>query len=78
MANKDEDCNTLVLRMSFRNLHFSRCFFSSSASITKQAIFLFSLYAPLRIDTLTLANVGITCSFLHNFTKAMSATNFSN
>ena len=70
MANIDEHRNTLVLRMSFRNLDFSRCFFSSSASSTKQAFFLFSLYAPFRIDTLTLANIGITCSFLHNFYKS--------
>ena len=54
-------------------------FFYSSVSFTKQAIFLFSLYVPFRIDTLTLANVGISCSFfLHNFINIMSATNFSN
>ena len=64
--------------MFFRNLRFSLCLFCSSVSITKRAIFLFSFYVPFRIDTLTLANVGISCSFLHNFINAMSVFNFSN
>ena len=68
----------LMFRMSFRNLRFSRCLFCSSVSITKRWFFLFSLYVPFCIDTLTLANVGIICSFLHNFINAMSGTNFSN
>ena len=46
--------------------------------IGRIGIFLFSLYVPFRIDTLTLANVGISCYFLHNFLNAMSASNFSN
>ena len=64
--------------MFFRNLRFSRCLFCISVSITKRVIFLFSLYVPFRIDTLTLANVGIIYSFLHNLINAMSAFNFSN
>ena len=46
--------------------------------IGRIGIFLFSLYVPFRIDTLTLVNVGISCYFLHNFLNAMSASNFSN
>ena len=67
-----------MLLIFFRNLRFSLCLFCSSVSITKRAIFLFNLYVPFRIDTLTLANVGISCSFLHNFINTMSASNFSN
>ena len=67
-----------MLRMSFRNLGFSQCLFCSSVSITKRAIFLFSLYVSFRIDTLTLANIIISCSFLHSFINAMSSTNFLN
>ena len=67
-----------MLLMFFRNLRFSLCLFCSSVSITKGAIFLFSLYVPFRIDTLTLANIEISCSFLHNFTYTRSASNFSN
>ena len=78
ITDKDVDNKTLMLPMSFRNLHFSRCLFCSSVSITKRAIFLFSLYVPFRLDTLTLANVGISWGFLHNVINAMSATNFSN
>ena len=78
ITDKDVDNNTLMLLMFFRNLRFSLCLFCSSVSITKRAIFLFSLYVPFRIDTLTLANVGISYSFLHNFINAMSASNFSN
>ena len=78
ITDKDVDINMLMLRMSFRNLRFSRCLFCSSGSITKRAIFLFSLYVSFCIDTLTLANVGISCSFLHNFVNAISATDFSN
>ena len=63
--------------MSFRNLRFSRCLFCSSVCITKRTILLLSLYVPFRIDTLTLENVGISCSFFHNFINSMSATNFS-
>ena len=74
MTDKGVDHKMLMLRMSFCNLRFSRCLFCSSASINKRAIFLFSF----RIDTLTLACVGISFSFLHNFINAMSSTNFSN
>ena len=56
IIDKDIDNNILMLRMSFRNLHFSRCLICTSVSITKQTIFLFSLHVPFRIDTLTLAN----------------------
>ena len=68
----------LMLRLSFRNLRFSRRLFCSSVSITKRSFLLFSLYVPFCIDTLTLTNVEIICSFLHNFINAMWATNFSN
>ena len=68
----------LMLRMSFRNLLFSQCLFCSSVSITKRTMFLFRLYVSFLMDTLTLANVGLSCSFLHNFINAMSATKFSN
>ena len=78
ITDKNVDNKTLMLRMFLRNIRFSRCLFCSSVSITKRAIFLFSLYVLFHIDTLTLANVGISCSFLHNFINAMSATNFSN
>ena len=78
ITDKDVDNETLMLRMSFHNLRFSRCLFCSSISITKREIFLFSLYVPFRIDTMTLANVGTSCSFLHNFINTMSATSFSN
>ena len=78
ITDKDVDNNTLMLRMFFRNLPFSWCWFCSSVSITKRAIFLFNLYVPFRVDTLTLPSVGIIRSFLHNFINAMSASNFSN
>ena len=78
ITDKDVDNKTLMLRISFRNLRSCQCLFCSSVSITKRAIFLFSLYVPFCRETLTLANVGISCSFLHNFINAMSATNFSN
>ena len=70
ITDKDVDNKTLMLRMSFRDLRFCQCLFYSSVSITKRAIFLFSLYVPFCRETLTLANVGISCSFLHNFINA--------
>ena len=77
ITDKDVDKNTLMLRMSFHKLRFCRSWFCSSVSITKRTILHFSLHMPFRVDTLTLANVAISCSFLHNFINAMSATNFS-
>ena len=72
ITNKDKDNGMLILRMFFRNLRFSRRLFFNSVPITKRAI----LYVSFRIDTSTLANVGISCSFLHNFIKAKKANNF--
>ena len=66
-----------MLRMSFRNLRFSRRLFCSSGSITKRAIFLFSLYVSFRIDTLTLANVGINWGFFAKFYKHKVDNQFS-
>ena len=65
ITNKDVDNKTLMLRMSFRNLRFSRCLFCNSVSVTKRAFFffLFILYVPFRRARLTLANIGISCSF---------------
>ena len=72
ITNKGVDNDMLILRMFFRNLRFSRRLFFNSVPITKRAI----LYVSFRIDTLTLANVGISCSFLHNFINAKKANNF--
>ena len=66
ITDKDVDNNMLMLRISFRNLRFSRCLFCSSVSITKRVIFLFSLYVSFHIDTLTLANFGICCRNVGN------------
>ena len=74
---KDVDNNTLMLRMSFCNLRLSQCFFCSSFSITELVVFLFRLHVSFFVNTLTLANVEISFSFLHNFIKAMSSNNFS-
>ena len=75
---KNVDNNTFMLRMFFRNLRFSRCLLCSSFSITKRAIFLFSLYLSCHRDTLTVGNGGISCSFFHDFINAMSVSNFLN
>ena len=65
ITDKEVDNNMVILQMFFSNLRFSRCSFCNSVSITKRAIFFFSLYVPFRIDILPLANVGISCCFLH-------------
>ena len=60
IIDKDVDINMLMLRMSFRNLRFSRCLFCSSISITKRAIFLSSLYVPFRIHLFFINNPFLT------------------
>ena len=58
-----EDFSSMVTSLiCLRNFLISWCLSFNSVSITKLAIFFFSLYPPLLIDKLTFANVDIICS----------------
>ena len=63
---------------SFFNFLFSECLFCISVSIIKVLIFHLSLKLPFFSDMFTLANVGVSRSFLHVLMYLISALTLIN
>ena len=63
---------------SFFNFRFSECLFCISVSIIKVAIFHLSIKLAFFSNMLTLANVGVSRSFLHVLMYLIPALTFIN